>query len=281
MDVVGTVEDLREALGGDSCVLVPTMGALHGGHESLLRLGRAVADDHDLPLAASIFVNPTQFNDPSDLERYPRPLQADLELLLRTGVEIAFVPSAEQIYPPDDPLAAPQPELPAVATEPGLEDQARPGHFAGVCRVVSRLFDLFDPEAAIFGEKDWQQLRVVSAMVATQGRSVEIVPCPTAREPDGLAMSSRNVRLTPETRPKAAALYRGLIAAQNEADPGRAVEALRSAMVAAGIEVEYAAVRDAEMLTRVPPGPVGGPWRVLGAGCLDGVRLLDNAAWPA
>ena len=281
MDIATTAEDLADALAGEPCVLVPTMGALHSGHAELLTLARRLADDRDLPLAASIFVNPAQFNDQADLQNYPRPVAQDLDLMLSLGVEIAFLPSVEAVYPPDAPEAWPQPDLPAAATEPGLEDRFRPGHFAGVCRVVSRLFDLFDPEAAVFGEKDWQQLRVVSAMVEAQERLIEIIPCPTAREPDGLAMSSRNVHLTAEARGRAVGLHLGLVAAQLEQDPVRAAALLRERMLEAGFAIEYATIRDAATLCVEPVYGEGGPWRALAAGVLGGVRLLDNVPWPA
>lgn len=283
MDVVTNTLDLAEALGGQRCVLVPTMGALHDGHRQLLERARAEADERDLPLAASIFVNPDQFNDPNDLATYPRTIAEDLSMMLETGTEIVLVPSVEAIYPPDEPSAAPQPDLPAVATEPGLEDRFRPGHFGGVCRVVSRLFDLFDPEAAVFGEKDWQQYRVVAAMTAAQGRDTEIIPAPTARERDGLAMSSRNIRLTPAIRERATGIFRGLCAAQGETDPDAAEARLRETMESAGFVIEYAAVRDAENLIRAAgDAHAGGSnWRVLAAGEIESVRLLDNAPWPA
>lgn len=265
----------------DPTVLVPTMGALHGGHGELLAAARRLADEHDAVLAASIFVNPDQFNDPGDLAAYPRPLAGDLELMLAAGVEVVFVPSVDEVYPPDEPGAAPQPEVPAVGRLPGLEDRFRPGHFPGVCRVVSRLLDLFAPIAAVFGEKDWQQYRVVSAMALAQGRDTRIVPCPTAREPGGLAMSSRNTHLSDSARQRAAAVRRGIEAAQRESGPEAAERALRSEMTGAGIEIEYATVRDAQTLLTPEPGEDARPLRILAAGRLEGVRLLDNAPWSA
>lgn len=281
MDVVTTVADLADALAGDPCVLVPTMGALHAGHESLMHLGRRVADDRGVPLAASIFVNPAQFNDPADLERYPRPLVKDLDRLLSSGVEIVFAPPAAEVYPPHDPTAAPQPPLPPVASEPGLEDRYRLGHFAGVCRVVSRLFDLFAPEAAVFGEKDWQQLRVVAAMCAMQDRDIEIVPGPTVREPGGLAMSSRNEQLSSEGRERARAISRAIERCRAERDPVLAASLLAGTIESAGLSVEYAVVRDAATLRINAAAGGPGPWRALVAARLEGVRLLDNAQWPA
>lgn len=281
MDVVTTAAELADVLSGDRCVVVPTMGALHSGHESLMHLGRRIADKRGVPLAASIFVNPAQFNDPADLDRYPRPLGKDLDLLLESGVEIVFAPPADEVYPPDDPAASPQPPLPAVAREPGLEDRFRPGHFAGVCRVVSRLFDLFDPEAAVFGEKDWQQLRVVASMCAMQGRDIEIVPGPTVREPGGLAMSSRNEQLSPQGRERARAISGALERCRAEQDPALTASLLARSIESAGLSVEYAVVRDAATLRVDAAGGGPGPWRAVVAARLEGIRLLDNAPWPA
>jgi pantoate--beta-alanine ligase len=266
------------------CVLVPTMGALHDGHFGLVRAARAMAEREGLRgVAVTIFVNPTQFNDPADLARYPRTLEADAAGCATAGADIVFAPGPDQVYPPGEPV--PVPPLPDVATRPGLEDAARPGHFAGVCQVVSRLFDLTSPAAAIFGEKDWQQLAVIRAMTFAQGRPVRIVPSPTARDADGLAMSSRNAFLTPADRPAARALWAALRAARREPSPAAAQEAMRRTLLDAGIDgsrIEYAVVRDAATLMPIDaaatPEPAR-PMRALIAARVGSVRLIDNDAW--
>lgn len=279
-------------------VLVPTMGALHEGHAALIRLGAAraramSAAQSDAPPASivSIFVNPTQFDDPRDFARYPRVLQADVALCEAAGATAVFAPGVETMYPPG--VDVPVPPLPAVATEPALEDAHRPGHFRGVCQVVRRLFDMVRPVAAVFGEKDWQQLQVIRAMTAAEGLNVEIVAGPTVREANGLAMSSRNVFLTAEERERAGAVYRALreasalrlsespSRASSSRQPDRqtaAEDMMRGVLESAGIEVEYATIRDAQHLMRIPDDDAS-PRRALIAGRLGSVRLIDNAAW--
>ncbi|GAB4386429.1 MAG: pantoate--beta-alanine ligase [Phycisphaerales bacterium] len=266
------VATLPEELPGGG-VLVPTMGALHEGHLSLIRLAGSSGPG---PVVVSVFVNPTQFNDPKDFERYPRDLARDVDLAEQAGAEIVFAPGVETMYPPGCPV--PVPTLPAVATRPGLEDAGRPGHFAGVCQVVSRLFDLCRPERAVFGEKDWQQLQVVRAMVRAQGRRIEILPGAIVREPDGLAMSSRNVLLSDRDRQAALALRRSLDAACGETDVARAEQAMRAVLDVSNVRVEYAVVRDADTLEPMRPGAAAG--RALVCATVGGVRLLDNDAWP-
>ncbi|MEL6795547.1 MAG: pantoate--beta-alanine ligase [Planctomycetota bacterium] len=280
MDRVLGTDTLQASLGTTGSVLVPTMGALHEGHLALVKLGKAEALRRDCKLVVSIFVNPDQFNDPADLHRYPRPLERDLGLLDAEGVDIAFTPAVEDVYPDDQPDAAPQPVVPEVGRLPGLEDAFRPGHFEGVCRVVSRLFDLCRPVAAVFGEKDWQQTRVVSAMCRQQARMTEILIGPTVREADGLAMSSRNQHLGPEQREQAGALWRSFQEANEESDRAVAESLLHRVLSDAGFAVEYATIRDAETLmpSKDPPGR---PLRMLAAGVVGGVRLLDNAPWRA
>jgi pantoate--beta-alanine ligase len=259
----------------EGCVLVPTMGALHEGHAALVRQARGIADQRraGCRVVATIFVNPTQFNEASDFEKYPRTLEADLEVCEAAGADAVFVPGPGVVYPPDEPV--PVPELPAVADGPGLEDAFRPGHFAGVCQVVSRLFDLTRPAAGVFGEKDWQQLQVIRAMTLAQGRAIEIVPGPTVREADGLAMSSRNRRLDPGSRAAAAVIPQAIWRAVACDRPETAERVLAAKFDFAGIHPEYAVVRDAETLM----APCGRPCRVLVAVRVGGVRLIDNAAW--
>jgi pantoate--beta-alanine ligase len=257
-------------------VLVPTMGALHGGHLALVRQAADHARRHGLAggCVVSIFVNPTQFDDPSDYERYARTLDADLAGCEAAGASGVWAPSVESVYPPDEEILVPP--LPDQAVEKGLEDAHRPGHFEGVCQVVRRLFDLVRPAAAVFGDKDFQQLQVVRAMSERDALGIDILPGPTAREPDGLAMSSRNRFLPPEQRDKALSLSRALAAARAEADPNAAEAAMRDVYADHDLAPDYAAVRDAETLGSVIPGR---PARAITACRVGTVRLLDNSPW--
>ena len=256
-------------------VFVPTMGALHEGHAALIRYAKSIAEGS--PVVVSIFVNPTQFNDPRDFARYPRTLDADLAVCDASGAGIVFVPSVETMYPSGTDASGDPRPLPAPATEPGLEDAHRPGHFAGVCRVCRRLFELVRPAKAVFGEKDWQQLAVIRAMVAGERLPLEIVGRPTIREPDGLAMSSRNALLTLPARRHAVGVSRAMIEAGRCADPPEAEGAGRRVLLANRLRPEYVAVRDAATL-----GPIraDSPARVLVAAKCGDVRLIDNAPWP-
>ncbi len=273
MQVVHSITGLQNDSGG---ALVATMGALHKGHAALIHRAKTLGR----PLIVSIFVNPTQFGPGDDLQGYPRPLDADLAAAESAGADIVFAPDAEAMYPPDDEV--PVPTLPAVATTPGLEDARRPAHFSGVCQVVARLFDLVRPSAAVFGEKDYQQLLVVTEMVRTEGDrwpGLQIVAHPTVRDEDGLAMSSRNAFLPPEARSQALGLYQALEsarrAAANGAEPETTERDLDRELRARGFDVDYAAVRDARTLLR-PTGTH--PTRALIAARVSGVRLIDNMA---
>lgn len=256
-------------------VLVPTMGALHAGHAALVSRGVEEARARGLGgCVVSVFVNPTQFNDPQDLARYPRTLEADAALCEAAGADVVLAPSVAAVYPGEG--QAPVPELPEVATRPGLEDSFRPGHFAGVCQVVARLIALTGSRVAVFGEKDWQQLRVIAAMEAARGPAgVLIVPHPTVRDPDGLAMSSRNRFLSPEERGAALAIPRAIARARAVRRASDA-EGVMS-MELAGLGVEYAVVRDAATLGPVVPGR---PGRTLVAAWSGRTRLIDNGTWP-
>jgi pantoate--beta-alanine ligase len=260
------------------CGFVPTMGALHEGHGSLVT--RAQQDGR--PVVVSIFVNPTQFGPREDYARYPRTLDSDCALLEPLGAAAVFVPSVEAVYPRG--LEAAREEaaaiaLPEVATRPGLEDACRPTHFGGVALVVGRLFDLVKPRASYFGEKDFQQLRLVQDMVeADRARfgNLRVVPCPTIRERDGLAMSSRNRYLSADERTAAIALSRALQVAHSAQRVSTAEELMRQTLDSFGLEIEYAVVRDARTLM-----PVTGferPTRALIAARLGDTRLIDNAA---
>lgn len=204
MQVINSIAQLKETLdaeraNGKSIGLVPTMGALHEGHASLVR--RSVKEN-DITVV-SIFLNPTQFNDPKDLERYPRTLDSDCAVLEECGAQIAFAPSVKEIYPEPDTRQFSYPP-----TDTVMEGARRPGHFNGVCQIVSKLFMMTNPDRAYFGEKDYQQIAVIRRMVADMGFRVEIVPCPVIREENGLAMSSRNTLLATEEKAIAPNIYR-------------------------------------------------------------------------
>ena len=206
MEIIRTVELLRQRVAeekqlGHSVGLVPTMGALHAGHISLVERAR---NDNDV-VVVSVFVNPTQFNNPDDLLTYPRTENADCEKLQTAGVNYAFIPSVEEIYPEPDTRVFDLGEVAAV-----MEGPMRPGHFNGVAQIVSKLFAMVEPHRAYFGEKDFQQIAVIRRMVEIEGFNIDIIDCPIKREDNGLAMSSRNVRLTAEQRAIAPAIYRTL-----------------------------------------------------------------------
>ncbi|HEY8370512.1 MAG TPA: pantoate--beta-alanine ligase [Thermodesulfobacteriota bacterium] len=267
-----------ERRAGRRVAFVPTMGSLHEGHLALLRTARSRGD----LLVLSIFVNPTQFNRQEDFQQYPRSLERDLELAATVGVDIAFVPEASAIYPAGH----------QTWVQPGpLADRLcgpfRPGHFRGVCTVVAALFNIVQPDVAVFGEKDFQQLQIVRRMAADLHMPVEIVAHPTVRDADGLALSSRNERLTPADRVAALAIPRGLEAARALYASGeRRARALWSAVTRAidaaparpgggpSIRLEYCHVCDPETLVDVER--VEGPVLVAVAAHVGQVRLIDN-----
>lgn len=206
MKVIATVRELQDVVDelhaqGKKVGLVPTMGALHEGHASLVR--RSVVEND--ATVVSVFLNPTQFNDPKDLERYPRTLESDCELVGECGAEIVFAPSVEEVYPEPDTRRFSYPPTDVV-----MEGARRPGHFNGVCQIVSKLFYMVKPDRAYFGEKDFQQIAVICRMVEDLKLDIEIVPCPVIREASGLAMSSRNTLLSAEEKVLAAEIYRAL-----------------------------------------------------------------------
>ena len=256
---------------GETIGVVPTMGALHEGHLSLVRAARERCDR----VIVTLFVNPRQFNSPEDFAKYPRTGQADAELLGPLAVDALFVPDGAEVYPPEH---ATRISVSGV-TEP-LEGAHRPGHFDGVATVVTLLFNMTQPDYAFFGEKDWQQLQLVRRLVADLKLPLEIVGCPCIRAADGLALSSRNQRLSGAARAQAAALPGALFDAARRIEAGEAVGQVlagaETALTAAGIgPVEYLALRDAETLAEARPGR---PARLLVAAWLDGVRLIDNVA---
>ncbi len=263
-----------------NCVLVPTMGALHGGHASLIQAAARRARIEGVPSAVSIFVNPKQFNDPKDFDTYPDRMDDDLAICEQAGVDIVFSPNVKTVYPPGEDVTR-NVIIPDVASKPGLEDTYRPGHFDGVCKVVSRLFDLCDPSAAVFGEKDWQQLQCVRTMSKLQGRDLQIIPAETVREDSGLAMSSRNLNLTPEAREQSVAISKALFASSNVHTPELAESLMREILADGGIEPEYAVIRPADTLMPIldPSMNPHVPCRALIAAKVGGVRLIDNAPW--
>ncbi len=248
---------------------VPTMGSLHAGHASLVDRAAAECDD----VVVSIYVNPTQFGPAEDFDRYPRDLAADCQLLARHRVRWVFAAETAEIYPPGH---ATRVEV-AGPAEP-FEGRLRPGHFCGVATVVCRLFQAVPADAAFFGAKDWQQSLVIRRMVTDLGLPIEIVVCPTVREPDGLALSSRNAYLTPQQRKQARSLSAALRQARNDwlqAVPVAEIAAgMAAVLTAAGVAVDYADVVDAESLQPLTAADTAAI--ALIAGRLGETRLLDN-----
>jgi pantoate--beta-alanine ligase len=243
---------------GRSVGLVPTMGSFHRGHEALMRAARAGSDE----MVVSLFVNPAQFNDPRDLAAYPRDEQADAAIAERLGADVLFAPPAEAVYPAG---------FSTTVSVPGLSDVLEgahrgPGHFAGVCTVVAKLFNMVAPDVAYFGQKDAQQVAVLRRMARDLDFPLTIEVLPTIREPDGLAMSSRNVRLSPEERARAAGLSAALRAAATAADPLAAADAVLDEH---GITPEYLAMVDPDSFQT--PGPL-----VVVAARIGDTRLIDN-----
>ena len=281
MDVIGSAEVFGLACenarsSGAVIGFVPTMGALHQGHARLL--GQARQDCG--VVAMSIFVNPLQFNSPRDLAAYPRTLERDLAQAGSLGVDVAFVPSEDEMYPGGRP---------EVSVDPGplgerLEGRSRPGHFRGVLTVVAKLFNLVGPSRAYFGEKDAQQLALVRAMVASLDFPVIVVSCPTVRDPDGLALSSRNGLLSPQQRSAAPVLFEALSDAATRARTGeRSADVLRAEIARLiGSErlarIDYVAIVDD--VTWEDIARIDGPARAVVAAYLGDVRLIDNLPLP-
>lgn len=255
---------------GETIGVVPTMGALHEGHLSLARRARAECDR----VITTIFVNPKQFNNPEDLKKYPRTEEADAALLSTVPVEAIFAPPVEQIYPEGFGT-----NVSVGGVSEPLEGKMRPGHFDGVATVVTKLFGMTLADRGYFGQKDWQQLQVVLKLVRDLNLPIEIVGCETIRDADGLALSSRNVRLTPEGRARAPVMYAALSTSAADIRAGlpdrMAIRDAAQKMRAAGFErVEYIELRDAATL--IPSDDPTRPRRMLAAAWLDGVRLIDN-----
>ena len=276
MKLVHTIQELRAELdiqrkAGKKIGLVPTMGALHEGHASLVR--RAVAEND--VVVVSDFVNPTQFNDKNDLLKYPRTLEADCELLEKEGAAYVFAPSVEEVYPEPDTRQFSYAPLDTV-----MEGKYRPGHFNGVCQVVSKLFMMVEPDKAYFGEKDFQQLAIIREMVKQMNFPLEIVGCPIVREADGLALSSRNARLSEKERLQALSISKTLFQSKEYAAT-HTVEETRKFVedgiaAAEGLELEYFELVDGTTLQKIST------WDETNyaVGCITvycgEVRLIDN-----
>ncbi len=278
MEIVKTIKALNEKLfsarnSGKSIGLVPTMGALHAGHASLIR--RSVSEN-DITVVSD-FVNPTQFNDQNDLLRYPRTFEADCQLVEAIGADYIFYPSVEEMYPEADTRTFSYPPIDSV-----MEGPRRPGHFNGVCQIVSKLFYAVNPDRAYFGEKDFQQIAVIKAMVADLKIPVTICPCPIVREADGLALSSRNALLSADERNLAVNISKILFASKEFAHAHTVGETLsfvvNSINAHEGLEVEYYEIVDGDSLQKVSS------WNESDSivGCITvycgqlPVRLIDN-----
>lgn len=249
MQIVNTISQLQNILlqsknEGKKVGLVPTMGALHDGHASLVR--RSVTDN-DVTVV-SIFLNPTQFNDPKDLERYPRTLDCDCKILAQCGAQIVFAPSVAEMYPTPDTRSFSYPP-----TDTVMEGARRPGHFNGVCQIVSKLFQIVNPDRAYFGEKDFQQIAVIHRMVADLGFSVDIVPCPVVREESGLAMSSRNTLLSADEKAIAPNIFRILKESKTLGMSLKDTESWVVSQINAidGLDVEYYSIVDGKTLAEL------------------------------
>jgi pantoate--beta-alanine ligase len=275
MKLIRTITEMREAVQrvrkqGLGLGLVPTMGALHAGHLALMRKARQECD----ALAASIFINPTQFGPGEDLAVYPRPLEQDLELCRQEGVDLVFHPQPEEMFPPGYSTF-----VQVEGLSEGLCGAFRPGHFRGVATVVLKLLNIVRPQRAYFGEKDYQQLVIIRRLVKDLDLSVEIIGVPTVRDEDGLALSSRNAFLTPGERGKALSLRRALLAAKGAFEAGEKrgsalEEAIKKELQSPGIVIEYTEVVDAEDLHRL--AEVKEHFLAAVAARVGKVRLIDN-----
>lgn len=276
LEVLRSLEALRARIGdwkraGLRIGFVPTMGNLHAGHHSLVELARTSADR----VVASVFVNPTQFGPNEDFARYPRTADADAAGLELAGCDVLWLPSVEAMYP-YGPADAVRIHVPCITDT--LDGAHRPGHFDGVATVVARLFNQVQPDVAVFGRKDYQQLAVIRYLVADLAFPVEILAAPTLREDDGLAMSSRNQYLSPDERAAAPLLHRTLVAMRealrNGATPVEAEAAAARTLAEAGFVVDYAVVRSPDFT--MPPIGARGPVVVLLAARIGATRLIDN-----
>ncbi len=271
-----TIASLRQHLAGlranQSIGLVPTMGALHDGHLTLIQQARQQAD----VVVCSIFVNPVQFNNADDLARYPRTLDADCALLETVGCDIVFAPSADEMYP-----EAPSLTLNFGALETVMEGAFRPGHFNGVGLVVAKLFNIVQPDKAFFGQKDLQQVAVIRSLIRNLSFPVELVRCPTVRETDGLAMSSRNRNLTPDEREQATTLFAALTLAHDRLVDGQTPVQTKAAVrdfmsTKPTFRLEYVEIANADTLMPADEVLAPGQTAICIAAHLGKVRLIDN-----
>lgn len=263
---------LAQRNAGISTGFVPTMGALHNGHLALVSNAR----NENQRVICSIFVNPTQFNDPKDFDKYPSTIENDIFVLEQAGCDVLFMPSVDDIYPEG---IKPARHYNLGTLENMLEGKYRPGHFQGVCQVVNRLLDIVLPHKLYLGQKDLQQCLVLKKMVALESIKTEIVICPTQREPDGLAMSSRNLRLNETDRKKAPAIYKALLSIKNTILTGD-TEALKKnaagLLMNEGFKVDYVEIANAHTLEIVRHWDGKTPLAALAAAYLSEVRLIDN-----
>jgi pantoate--beta-alanine ligase len=269
--ILTTIAEVRAEPQGESRVLVPTMGALHKAHGELIRVAREAAGE-DGEVAVSIFVNPLQFEPGSDYERYPRPEKADEEFCRSAGVDLLFRPSADEVYRTDRSTFVEESFLSST-----LEGKSRPGHFRGVCTVVAKLFNILAPDAAVFGEKDFQQLAIIRRMVRDLNFKIDIIAVPTVREEDGLACSSRNQYLNAEERKQAMVLNKALLAAKNAGKRSASdVVALAQRVIheAQLARIDYVEVVDTETLK--PVEVVRANSVLLLAVFFGKTRLIDN-----
>ena len=272
MIVAHTIADCRTQRAKlNRLAFVPTMGALHAGHVSLIES----AKKHAPAVAVSIFVNPTQFGPTEDFTKYPRPIEADLAMCEAAGVDLVFNPSPDEMYRPGTPdLVVDVPSLTTV-----LEGKHRLGHFKGVCLIVTKLFNIVRPDVALFGQKDFQQLRILTAMVEALDLPVEMIPCATLRDPDGLAMSSRNRYLSPEDRARALSISRALFAAEAEFKRGiiqtnRLIATIQKPILEQHINIDYVAAVDPLTLKNIEV--IGGATVLAVAARVGKTRLIDN-----
>jgi len=274
--VFETISEIRKYLAakrqeGHSIGFVPTMGSLHRGHTALIRK----AKQENSIVVCSIFVNPKQFNNFDDLNKYPRNLQKDLDILSNSDCDVVFTPSTQEIYPKPVDSFYDFGEL-----DQTMEGKYRKGHFNGVAIVVKRLLEIIEPKRAYFGKKDYQQLLVVKQLVKKTGLPTKIVPCDTVREPDGLAYSSRNRRLTSQQRKEAAAIYKALLKARDHY-PGKSTEELKE-MIARDInakptlDVEYIEIVNPETLKPIESNQTGNKAIACVAAYAGDIRLIDN-----
>ena len=261
----------QQRLSGKSIGFVPTLGALHAGHISLIAISKKSAG----VTVCSIFVNPTQFNDPRDFQKYPITLEKDIALLEQSGTDVLFLPEVTEVYP-DGTSGLEHYDLGRIETL--LEGRYRPGHFQGVCQVMRRLLDVVRPDDLFMGQKDYQQCMVIQRLLELRGMPTRLHRCPILREPDGLAMSSRNMRLTPEQRQKAPAIYKALLAIRtgslmDHPSKTRLIATAMKILEQADFRVDYIEIADHKTLEPID----GGPGAVaLIAAFLGEVRLIDN-----